>query len=104
MSTVRQRRSSFFARVAVLTAVCLAAYPVAPLPEAQAAAKPAQSTAGQQPPDGGWPRAYTTNAGAALVLYQPQVADWKNQKVMTAYAAASYTPKGASKPALAVAG
>ena len=35
-----------------------------------------------------------------MVLYQPQIAGWTNQKVMTAYAAASYTPKGASKPAL----
>ena len=34
------------------------------------------------------------------MLYQPQVSEWKNQKVMTAYAAASYTPPGASKPAL----
>jgi hypothetical protein len=50
--------------------------------------------------DGGWPRSYTTNSGAALVLYQPQVATWDSQKVMTAYAAASYTPMGASKPAL----
>ena len=107
MITVRYRRSAFFARVAVLTAVSLAASPAAPLVQAQSGAKPAAPQAAAAPPaaaqqlvDGGWPRAYTTNSGAAMVLYQPQIAGWKNQKVMTAYAAASYTPKGATKPAL----
>ncbi len=107
MITIRHRRSASFARVAVLTAVSLAASPAAPLVQAQSAAKPAAPQAAAAPPasatqvvDGGWPRAYTTNSGAAMVLYQPQVAGWKNQKVMTAYAAASYTPKGATKPAL----
>ena len=107
MITIRYRRSALFARVAVLTAVSLAASPAAPLVQAQSGAKPAAPKAAAAPPasatqivDGGWPRAYTTNSGAAMVLYQPQVAGWTNQKVMTAYAAASYTPKGATKPAL----
>jgi hypothetical protein len=100
-------------RVALITAVSLlvsqnagvvfAQNPATPATTAKpAAAKPAAtaSPASTRPIDGGWPRSYTTNSGAALVLYQPQVATWDQQKLMTAYAAASYTPAGAPKPAL----
>ena len=45
------------------------------------------------PGDGGWPRAYTTPTGARLVLYQPQVESWPDQKQMTLYAAVSYLAK-----------
>jgi hypothetical protein len=106
------------ARIALVTAVALLAQPLTPVMGQTAAAqstaqKPAPATlasaaaksaavspATARPVDGGWPRAYTTSSGAALVLYQPQVADWKDQKLLTAYAAASYTPAGAAKPAL----
>ena len=81
-----------------------AASPAAPLVQAQSGAKPAAPKAAAAPPqqlvDGGWPRAYTTPSGAALIVYQPQVASWDDQKHMAAYAAVSYTPKGATKPAL----
>jgi hypothetical protein len=92
-------------RIALITAVCLLVSQNAGLVMARSQAKPAASAqqaaaSSAGPVDGGWPRAYTTNSGAALVLYQPQVSSWANQKVMTAYAAASYTPKGAAKPAL----
>src|SRR6476659_9958751 len=50
--------------------------------------------------DGGWPRAYMTSSGAAMLVYQPQVASWPDQKHMVLYLAVSYTPKGAEKPAL----
>src|SRR3954470_14407677 len=50
--------------------------------------------------DGGWPRAYATGSGASVVLYQPQVSDWVQQKHITGYAAVAYTAKGAAKPAL----
>ena len=33
-------------------------------------------------------------------IYQPQIASWTDQKHIVAYAAVSYTPKGAAKPAL----
>ena len=68
-------------------------------PDQGAAAKPAAPAA---PPavDGGWPRSYVTPSGAQLIVYQPQVASWENQKHMTLYSAVSYTAKGASKPAL----
>jgi hypothetical protein len=47
--------------------------------------------------DGGWPRTYTAASGANLVLYQPQVASWDNQTVMTLYAAVAYTPVGGKR-------
>jgi hypothetical protein len=96
-------------RIALLTALSLlvsqnAGLVLAQTPAAKpaATAKPAAAPATNPavPIDGGWPRSYTTNSGAALVIYQPQVATWDKQKLMTAYAAASYTPPGAAKPAL----
>ena len=92
------------ARVAVLTIVSFLASPIAPLVEAQApaakpaAAKPSAAAPGPATADEGWPRAYTTASGAALVVYQPQVASWADQKHAVLYAAVSYTPKGATSP------
>jgi hypothetical protein len=69
-----------------------------------AAAAPAQTSVGtaKEPPphDGGWPRGYTTPTGAALLVYQPQIASWPEQKHATLYAAVSYATKGAKEPAL----
>jgi len=50
--------------------------------------------------DGGWPRAYSTPAGGAIIIYQPQVASWDARAHMVAYAAMAYQAKGAAKPAL----
>jgi hypothetical protein len=50
--------------------------------------------------DGGWPRAYTTQSGARVILYQPQVASWPDQKHMTLFAAVSYQGKDAPMAAL----
>ena len=81
--------------VAAVTIVALLAGPIAPFVVAQApAAVPPEG------PDGGWPHAYTTASGAALLVYQPQVASWADQKHMVAYAALSYMPKDAKQPAL----
>src|SRR3954466_2371629 len=65
-------------------------------PAAQAAAKTAS-----RPPDldGGWPRAYSTPDGAMVLLYEPQVASWTDQKRAVLYLAVSYMPKGAPKAA-----
>ncbi len=76
-------------RLALITAVSFLASQNAGLVVAQTAkpaatAKSAAPTATQVPVDGGWPRAYTTGSGAAMVLYQPQVASWDRQKLMTA--------------------
>jgi len=77
--------------------------PPAPKPTAAqkaAAASPAPATPAVTPPDGGWPRAYATASGGKIIVYQPQVASWDNQKLMVAYSAVSFEPKGAAKPAL----
>jgi hypothetical protein len=50
--------------------------------------------------DGGWPKVGSTPDGGAILMYQPQVASWPNQKHMVMYAAVSYNAKGAQKPAL----
>jgi hypothetical protein len=53
-----------------------------------------------QPADGGWPRAYDTASGGRIVLYEPQVASWPDQKHMVMYTAAAYTASGAKTPTL----
>ncbi len=44
--------------------------------------KPASTTTAV--PDLGWPRRYDLSEGATAVLYQPQIADWDDQKRMAA--------------------
>jgi hypothetical protein len=92
------------ARIAVLTLLSLVTSPVEPLllaqtPSTKAPAEKAAATA-TAPAVEGWPRAYSTASGAALVMYQPQVASWVDQKHAVLYSAVSYTPKGATQPAL----
>src|SRR6185295_14562727 len=43
---------------------------------------------------------YATTDGAQLVLYEPQIASWDNQRKMTAYSAASYLKPGTEMPML----
>jgi hypothetical protein len=52
------------------------------------------------PADGGWPRVYLTASGARLVLYEPQIASWADQKRMVMYAAASYAGRDQQTPGL----
>src|SRR4030095_6597187 len=68
---------------------------VTPAPKGAPAAAPAAPAA----VDGGWPRGYTTPSGGKIVVYQPQVASWDQQRQMVAYAAGAYEAKGAPKPA-----
>ena len=77
--------------------------PPAPKPTAAQLAKPAPkptTSAAATPHDLGWPRAYATPSGGKIIVYQPQIASWDNQKLVVAYSAVSYEPKGATKPAL----
>jgi hypothetical protein len=67
---------------------------------AAAAATPAKPAAAMPTVDGGWPRSYATASGAEIVIYQPQIASWKDQKQLVGYSAVSYRLKGAEKPAL----
>jgi hypothetical protein len=69
--------------------------------QAAPAAKTTAATAA--PVDQGWPRLYTTTSKGHVMVYEPQIASWANQKQLVAYAAASYQPPGASatsKPSL----
>jgi hypothetical protein len=67
---------------------------------ATASAAPAAATAAGTVSDAGWPRAYQTPAGVRFMIYQPQLAEWPEQRHMTAYAAVSVEQAGAAKPAL----
>ena len=53
-----------------------------------------------QPADRGWPRGYSLASEAQVVVYEPQVANWDDQKRLVALAAVSYVTKGEQKPAL----
>src|SRR5437667_12027395 len=50
------------------------------------------STGSNQPADPGWPREKFSN-GTRLIIYQPQVDDWKNFQDLTWRMAVSLTPK-----------
>ena len=66
--------------------------------QAPATARPAAAVPAEA--DGGWPHGYTTTSGAALLVYQPQVSSWLNQKHIVAYSAVSHMPKGAKMATL----
>ena len=65
------------------------------------AAKPAAAPE-PTPLDGGWPRMYSLPSGGSILVYQPQISSWANQKQMVAYSAVSYRlpAQGTQKPAL----
>jgi hypothetical protein len=50
--------------------------------------------------DPGWPRTYTTPAGARVQIYQPQVASWEGQAHLVAYVAVAHTLKAGDAPVL----
>ncbi|MFC5755642.1 SH3 domain-containing protein [Rhizobium sp. GCM10022189] len=51
-----------------------------------------------------WPRSFTTNSGATLTLFQPQITDWRNFTEIDALIAAELTAKDGSKPIYGVIG
>src|SRR4030095_6847993 len=90
-----------------LTMVALLAAAATPLvaqssPAARPPGSASQRTAASPDtnPDGGWPRAYVSPSGASIVLYQPQIASWPDQKHMTLYVAWSYLAKEQQTPAV----
>src|SRR5215831_7282465 len=75
--------------------------PASALQNAQGAAPQAgRPRSASSPPDGGWPRTFSSSSGARIVLYEPQVASWPNQKHIVMYSAVGYTASGASMPTL----
>lgn len=109
---MRQHESVVRAAVALTTAACLVLPPFvdvfgAQAPTGASGAKPVAAKAAPTPTttprplvDGGWPRSYQTPSGGELLMYQPQIASWDDQKHVVLFAALSYQPKGATKPAL----
>jgi|SRR5580765_3031197 len=88
-------RSRAILRPAALIAACslwLSAVATPMAAQQPAAARKAAAVPKVPPIEGGWPKSYTTSNGARRILYQPQVADWKDEKRRTLYAAVSYTP------------
>ena len=98
MATIRSRRR--IAHATLVASLGFMALSMAPHATAEAPAKSATAKPAVAHVDGGWPRASTTASGAGLVIYQPQIASWVDQKDAVFYAAIWYTPAGASKAAL----
>jgi len=110
--------------VAAVAAFALLADPTLPLiaagaqqtaakPPTQSATRPTTTAAKPAPPvapagasaqgseDQPWPRFYGLPSGGSILVYQPQISSWDQQKQMVAFAAVSYrTAAGADKPAL----
>jgi hypothetical protein len=53
-----------------------------------------------QPGDPGWPRNYKLPNGGSVVIYQPQIQSWEDQKKIVMWSAVSYTEHPNAKPAL----
>jgi hypothetical protein len=80
-----------------------AAKSTAPPPTTQAKPAPAatQKPAPAAPPvDGGWPHVANLPSGATVLVYQPQIATWDQQKHMVAFSAVSFRSKSATKPSM----
>jgi hypothetical protein len=79
-----------------------------PATAAPATAKPTTAkptgAAAQTAGDRGWPRPYTTPSQGHVVVYEPQISGWTNQKVLVAHAAASYQAKATGADAKPVLG
>jgi hypothetical protein len=69
---------------------------------ATAGTQPTATTPATPPPiDGGWPRMSALPNGGSILIYQPQVSSWANQKHLVAFSAVSYRDSAnAAKPAL----
>jgi hypothetical protein len=80
----------------IVPTVCLSAGP-ATVPIQQASRRNAVT---QTAADRGWPRGYGLPSEAQIVIYEPQIANWDEQKHLVGYAAVSYVTKGEPKPAL----
>ena len=92
-----------------ITLVARQAQPAAkPATQPPAASKPAGIEAGRgagcrarRPTvDGEWPRVYDLASGGSMLVYQPQIATWDQQKHIVAFSAVSHRGKAADKPAV----
>ena len=88
------------ARVALVTILSLVVSHSAPVIGAVSHTAPQSASSAEQPVDGGWPRAYATPSGGNVLVYQPQVVSWDDQKHIVGFSAVSYQSQGAQKPEL----
>lgn len=95
--TIRHRK--FYILFSLLLSVSLVTSSM-PM-SAQQSPKPATQPSSTTPLDPGWPREIQ-KGGARLILYQPQIDEWKDYRDLTATMALSITPAG-GQPALGVA-
>ena len=86
--------------MALVTILRLVVSPAAPLIGAVSRTAPRSASSADQPVDGGWPRAYATPSGGNILVYQPQVVSWDEQKRIVGFSAVSYQSQGAQKPEL----
>ena len=96
---MRTRGSRIRSGVALLAAVSILAAPGGAL-AALMQVRTAGAATTPSVPDGEWPRRYLAPDGALVVLYEPQIASWENQKLLTLHAATSYAPSGSDQPLL----
>ena len=89
---MRMDRSIWRQAAALVTLASLLMVPGDALRASQKATTPAVKT--PPLPDGDWPRHYIAADHALIVLYEPQVASWRDQQLLTLHAAVSYTPPG----------
>ena len=83
----------------ITTSILLAALVITvPASIAQTGRTPAARS--QKASDRGWPRGYSLPSEAQLVIYEPQISSWPDQKQLVALAAVSYVARGEQKPAL----
>jgi hypothetical protein len=54
----------------------------------------------QRPDGGNWPRGFSLPSEAQVLVFQPQIASWENQKRIVAFAAVSHVAKDQTKPAM----
>ncbi len=91
--------------VAVVTALSLVLTPGTWLVIGVAAQNAQQGTSGEASDadvDLGWPRGYETPNGGEIVVYQPQISSWEDQRRLVALSAVSYMATGATEAALGV--
>ena len=110
ISDVRASRATVVVTLATLLWPCLDPLSLA----GQSASKPPSGTATSAKPPAtprpaaaptpasrlAWPRDYATVNGGAVRIFQPQISSWDGRKHIVMYAALSFSPSGATKPAL----
>src|SRR5438067_9949676 len=94
------KTSSHHHRVARLVGVVVGLVAWWP-PAHPALGQSAGGTTNAPPTDTGWPRTHQKD-GQTVVIYQPQVDEWKDQKMIAFRAATAVTLKGAAEPVYGV--